>query len=149
MHFASGINYFDTSASAKKYYTKLLDPLCKDCGLTHNELDILLFLYNNPEFDRAADIVSHRGIAKSHVSLGVANLEEKSLLLRRFDENDRRAAHLTLTEQGCSIAARGRELQQQYFAAMYRGIPQEEIDIWKKIVLKVQENIRNFDAELE
>ena len=148
MHFASGLNYFDTAASAQKYYARIMDPLCKDCDLTRNELDILLFLYNNPEYDRAADIVSRRGIAKSHVSLGVASLEEKALLARYFDEKDRRTAHLTLTEQGSAIATRGRALQEQYFGAMYQGISREEIEIWKKIVLKVQENIRNFDAEL-
>ena len=52
---------------------------------------------------------------------------------------------VALTEQGSAIAAQGRELQQQYFAAMYQGISQEELQIWKKIVLKVQNNIRNFD----
>ena len=145
MQFASGINYFDTMASAQKYYAKLMEPLCKTWELTRNELDILLFLYNNPEFDRAADIVSRRGIAKSHVSLSVTNLEKRELLERRFDENDRRTAHLILTEQGSAIAVQGRELQQQYFAAMYQGISQEELQIWKKIVLKVQDNIRNFD----
>ena len=80
--------------------------------------------------------------------MGVAGLEEKALLARRFDENDRRTAHLTLTQQGSAIAARGRELQVQYFAAMYQGISPEEIEIWKKVVLKVQENIRNFEEIL-
>ena len=148
MQYASGIHYFDTTATAKKYYTKILDPLCKEWDLTQNELDVILFLYNNPEFDRAADIVSHRGIAKSHVSLSVTNLETKGILLRRYDEKDRRAAHLALTEQGREIAARGRELQQQYFSAMYRGISPEELEIWKNIVLKVQNNIRNFEEIL-
>ncbi len=148
MRFASGIHYFDTAASAQKYYTKIMDPLCKTWELTHNELDILMFLHNNPEFDRAADIVSRRGIAKSHVSLSVTNLEKRELLVRRFDENDRRTAHLILTEQGSAIAAQGRELQQKYFAAMYQGISQEELKIWEKIVMKIQDNIRNFDTIL-
>ena len=148
MYFSSGVRYFDTSASAKKYYDKLMEPVCKTWELTRNELDILLFLFNNPEYDRAADIVAHRGIAKSHVSLGVANLEEKALLIRRFDENDRRTAHLALTEQGSLIASQGREVQQQYFAAMYQGISAEELQIWKNIVLKVQNNIRNFEEIL-
>ena len=148
MHFSSGIHYFDTTAAAQKYYAKLLTPLCEELDLTRNELDVILFLYNNPEFDRATDIVSRRGISKSHVSLSVSTLEEKGLLIRRFDENDRRAAHLELTQDGIAIAARGRELQIQYFAAMYQGISQEELQIWKNIVLKVQENIKNFDQLL-
>ena len=145
MHFTSGVYYFDTSAAAQKYYTKLLDPVCKEWNLTRNELDVILFLHNNPEFDRAADIVSRRGISKSHVSLSVSGLEEKGLLIRRFDENDRRTAHLELTRDGIRIADQGRELQNQYFAAMYRGISREELQIMKNIVLKVQENIQNFD----
>ena len=145
MHFTSGVYYFDTSAAAQKYYTKLLDPVCKEWNLTRNELDVVLFLHNNPEFDRAADIVSRRGISKSHVSLSVSGLEEKGLLIRRFDENDRRTAHLELTRDGIRIADQGRELQNQYFAAMYRGISREELQIMKNIVLKVQENIQNFD----
>ena len=145
MHFSSGVHYFDTSAAAQKYYAKLLDPVCKEWNLTRNELDVILFLHNNPEFDRAADIVSRRGISKSHVSLSVSGLEEKGLLIRRFDENDRRTAHLELTRDGIRIADQGRELQNQYFAAMYRGISREELQIMKNIVLKVQENIQNFD----
>ena len=122
-----------------------MDPVCKEWNLTRNELDVILFLHNNPEFDRAADIVSRRGISKSHVSLSVSGLEEKGLLIRRFDENDRRTAHLELTRDGIRIADQGRELQNQYFAAMYRGISREELQIMKNIVLKVQENIQNFD----
>jgi MarR family transcriptional regulator for hemolysin len=145
MHFSSGVHYFDISAAAQKYYAKLLDPVCKEWNLTRNELDVILFLHNNPEFDRAADIVSRRGISKSHVSLSVSGLEEKGILIRRFDENDRRTAHLELTRDGIRIADQGRELQNQYFAAMYRGISREELQIMKNIVLKVQENIQNFD----
>ena len=148
MRFDSGIHYFDTAASAQKYYTKITDPLCKTWELTHNELDILLFLHNNPEFDRAADIVSRRGIAKSHVSLSVTNLEKRELLLRRYDENDRRTAHLVLTEEGCAIAAQGRELQQRYFSAIYQGISRDELKVMRNIVRKIQDNIRNFDTIL-
>ena len=140
--------YFDTLKKSQQIYTRFLEPVCQMWNLTRSELDVLLFLYNNPEYDRATDIVSHRGIAKSHVSLGVANLEEKALLMRRFDESDRRTAHLTLTEQGKLIASQGMEVQQQYFAAMYQGISPEELEIWKKIVLKVQNNVRNFEEIL-
>jgi len=146
MHFGADFNYFDVTAAARKSYSKLLDPICQEWDLTRNELDVMLFLYNNPEYDRAADIVSHRGLAKSHVSLSVASLEEKGLLLRRFDENDRRTAHLELKEAARVITAQARELQMQYFSALYQGISQEEFEIWKKITQKVRDNIANFDG---
>jgi MarR family transcriptional regulator for hemolysin len=145
MHFGAEFNYFDVMASAKKSYSRLLDPICQEWKLTRNELDIMLFLYNNPEYNRAADIVSHRGIAKSHVSLSVASLEEKGLLLRRFSEQDRRTAHLELPDRGRTIAAQAREMQLRYFSALYRGISPEEFEIWKNITQKVWDNVKKIE----
>ena len=145
MRFPAEYDYFDTVTSAKKSYGKALEPVCRAWQLTRNELDVLLFLFNNPGFDRAADIVSRRGIAKSHVSLSVANLEEKGLLLRRFSPQDRRTAHLELTEQGQVIAAQAREKQAEYFTALYQGVSPEEFEIWGNIVLKIQNNIKNIE----
>ena len=145
MHFGAEFNYFDAMASVKKSYSKLLDPICQEWKLTRNELDIILFLYNNPEYDRAADIVSHRGIAKSHVSLSVTSLEEKGLLLRRFSEQDRRTAHLELPDRGRVIAAQAREVQLRYFSALYQGISPEEFEIWRNITQKVRDNLKNLE----
>lgn len=149
MSFPAEYDYFDTVASAKKTYSQCLEPVCKAWKLTRNELDVLLFLHNNPGYDRAADIVSRRGIAKSHVSLSVTGLEEKGLLLRRCSPQDRRIAHLELTEQGRTIAAEAREKQVQYFTALYRGVSPEEAEIWRKIVTKILENIKNMELSRE
>lgn len=141
-------NYFDIMGQSQKAYNKKLEPICKKWDVTRNELDILLFLYNNPEFDRAADIVSRRGIAKSHVSMSVASLEERELLFREFSETDRRTAHLKLEAQGRQIAAEARDAQQEYFDRLYIGITPEEMEVWKKITQKICENIENFDKTL-
>ena len=140
--------YFDILGQAQKAYGRHLEPVCKAWGLTRNELDILLFLYNNPESDRAADIVSRRGIAKSHVSLSTGTLEEKGLLLRQFSETDRRTAHLKLTKQGQAIAAQGRERQKEFFGMLYEGISGEELAVWKKISQITYENLKNANKNL-
>ena len=49
--------FFETALRAQKSYSRLMEPVCKKWNLTHNELDVLLFLANNPERNRAADIV--------------------------------------------------------------------------------------------
>lgn len=49
--------FFETALRAQKSYSRLMEPVCKKWNLTHNELDVLLFLANNPEQNRAADIV--------------------------------------------------------------------------------------------
>lgn len=38
----------------KRLYDQLLEPVCGQYGITRMELDILLFLHNNPEYDTRA-----------------------------------------------------------------------------------------------
>lgn len=148
MQFSASINYFDIMGMAKKNYARCLDPVCRRWELTKNELDVLLFLYNNPEFDRAADIVSRRGMAKSHVSLSVTNLESRGMLERQFDAFDRRMAHLKLTENGSAAAAEARQIQMQFFSKLYQGITREEFALWGEMTKKICENIENINKTL-
>ena len=137
--------YFDILGQSQKAYSKQLEPVCKKWDITRSELDVLLFLYNNPGYDRAADIVTRRGMAKSHVSMSVANLADLGLLERRFSPTDRRTAHLSLTPRGEEIAAEGREAQKVFFQLLYGEIPEEDFRLWEKITQKVCENIEKIN----
>ena len=138
-------NYFDTMARAQKGYARLLEPICKKWDLTRNELDVILFLANNPEYDRASDISVHRGMAKSHVSLSVASLEEKGLLRRRGNVHDRRAVHLELTGDAHEIATQGQAAQNGFYSAIFAGLTREEMAFWSGITRKVSDNISRMD----
>ena len=83
--------FFETALRAQKSYSRLMEPVCKKWNLTHNELDVLLFLANNPEQNRAADIVRGRGMSKGHVSLSLRSLEDRGLVACQADGTDRRA----------------------------------------------------------
>jgi len=138
------LSYLDSIQKSKKKYASLMEPLCRGYDLTRSELDVLLFLANNPGFDRAADIVSMRQIAKSHVSLSVGNLEKRGLLLRQFEDADRRAAHLKLTEAALPIVQEGQALQQQFFRHLFAGLHHEELEVFGNTLLKICNNIENI-----
>ena len=145
MHRSQISRYFDILGKCQKAYARQLEPLCRKWEMTRSEMDVLLFLYNNPQYDRAADIVSHRGMAKSHVSLSVTNLEQRELLVRTFSASDRRTAHLCLTDPGKAIAREGKELQEAFFAELYTGVKSEERILWEQIIEKIWDNVENFD----
>ncbi|MBP3683474.1 MAG: MarR family transcriptional regulator [Oscillospiraceae bacterium] len=142
-------NYFDIMAKAQKGYARLLDPICKKYDLTRNELDVLLFLANNPQFDRAVDIVNNRGLSKSHVSLSISGLEEKGLLIRHNDPADKRTVHLKLTDKAEEIAEAGRLAQKRFFSYLHQGVTQEQIDLMVEFGKKVNENIKNIEEVIE
>ena len=140
--------YFDMLSKSQKGYSKILDPVCKKWDLTRSEMDVLLFLYNNPQYDRAADIVTRRGMTKSLVSMSVSTLEARGLLQRQCSATDRRTMCLHLTEAGEKIAAEGREAQRQFFARLYTGISEEELALWDSITQRVYKNIEELSKAL-
>ena len=139
------MGYMDSTQRSKKIYGTMLEPLCRRYDLTRNELDILLFLANNPGCDRAADIVSVRRIAKSHVSLSVGNLEKRQLLIREYEEGDRRAAHLKLTEAAQPVIREGQHLQKEFFTRMFEGLTRQELEQWGEVLTKICRNIDSID----
>lgn len=140
------INFFEIMAQAKKIYSRFLEPVCERWNLNRCELDVLLFLYNNPFYDRATDVAARRGIAKSHVSLSVANLERRGFLCREYDPGDRRNAHLKVTPAGMEPAEAGRQAQKIFFDRLHQGISPEEFAVWKKTTKKVLENMNGLNG---
>lgn len=141
--------YFDILSQSQRAYSRQLEPVCKKWDLSRSEVDVLLFLYNNPGYDRASDIVSHRGMTKSHVSMSVANLADRHLLIRQFSPADRRTAHLQLTETGMEIAREARESQKDFFRLIHRDIGEEELELWNRISQKICGNIEKMEKTPE
>ena len=138
-------NFTDHVLRLRKAYYKSMEPFCKQQNLTRNELDVLLFLCNHPALDRASDIVTHRGIAKSHVSQSVASLEQRGLLLCQTDPTDRRAVHLRLSETALPIAAEAVRIQQDFFRRLCGELTQEDIDHWNRIARKLQKALEEME----
>ena len=65
----------------KKYYTAQFEAASAAYGLNQLEIDILLFLHNNPECHTAGDICRYRGLAKSNVSAAVERLRARGVLV--------------------------------------------------------------------
>ena len=137
--------YFDIISRAQKGYARLLDPICRKWDVTRNELDVMLFLANNPELNRAVDIVQHRGLSKSHVSMSIANLEKRGFLLRREDASDRRTVHLSLTEAAKPIVEKGQHSQRLFFSYLHKGVSREQIELMVDFAQRVSENIKNIE----
>ena len=136
------IRYLEVMQDMQKNYARQLEPVCRQWKVTGNELTVLLFLSNNPGYDRAADLVERRGMTKSHVSLSVGTLEHRGLLRRRREERDRRQIHLELTEAGWEIARCGQGAQKQFFSAAFQGITRQELEDWYGILQRMWENMQ-------
>lgn len=123
-------------------YSQCVEPVCLRHGLTRAELDILLFLANNPAFDTASDIVRRRGISKSHVSASLAALEGRGWLARRAAPGDRRTVHITLGEGAAAAVEDGRAAQRRFAAILFGGFSAKESDQLRQLLDRIDRNVQ-------
>ena len=131
--------FFTRSQGLRKLYCGLFTPMLERHGLTQLEVDILLFLANNPAYDTARDIVEKRHLAKSHVSVGVDALAARGMLDRRKRGGNRKTIHLCLT--AAPVVEEGRAVQQQYAGMLLQGFSGEERRELFRLLDKVSENV--------
>ena len=133
--------FFIRSQGIRKLYCSLFTPVLERRGLTQLEMDILLFLANNPACDTARDIVEKRHLAKSHVSVGIDALAGRGLLARQMREGNRKTIHLILTEAAAPIVEEGRAVQRQYGELLLAGFTEEEKEELFRLLDQIGENV--------
>ena len=128
----------------RKHYAQSIERVSHSFGLSRAEMDVLLFLANNPDADRATDIVELRGLTKSHVSLAVKELYDRGYLQADQDQTDRRVIHLKPTQKAAQVVAQGREAQRQHFAKLFDGFSPEELEQFRVLQEKLFANMNTM-----
>ena len=128
----------------KKAYDGAFHAIMAQYGLTRNEIDVLLFLANNPGCETAAELVELRGLAKSQVCKSVDDLTARGLLHGESDPADRRRVRLTPLPAAAPAAAAAQAAQQDFCRALYRGVTAEERAVLSSVFAKIDENLRDF-----
>ena len=139
----SPLDLWEHNLPIKTLYSVCVDPVCKKYHINRTELDILLFLANNPQYDTAADIVEVRYLAKSHVSISIKELERLGYLKGRYQEGNHKTIHLVVQEEAKDVVIDGRMAQQEFFNIMFHGIKQKEVEQARSFFNQVSQNIRN------
>ena len=121
----------------KRYYARQFAGLLEGTGLTMREMDVVLFLTNNPRCDTAREVTELRGLAKSQVSGAVELLCRKGLLRREPDPADRRVVRLALTEAGAALGREARAAQAACGEALLSGLTESEAAQFQTLLEKV------------
>lgn len=134
--------YWGTISELKEAYDVHRRHIMKEYALTALEVDIILFLANNPHFDTATAIVKERKISKSHVSETVKSLYKKGLLKRVEDERNSKLIHLQLTPLTEEMVRDGQREQKEFFKNIMDGFSEEEIKEFVHSLKRISDNIQ-------
>ena len=112
--------------------------------LTQLEVDILLFLRNNPEFNTARDIVELRGFSKSNVSTSLEALRLRQFLTVRPDPDSRRVRRIFLREEKRDVVEALARRQQETLGRLTDGFSPEELAEMQRFLDRMEENIKHY-----
>lgn len=134
--------FWDSVLLFKSLYEQALDPVAQQWSLTRMELDLLLFLSNNPAHNTAADSIRLRKWSKSHVSAAVRALTEKGLLSAAHPEGNRKTLRLTPLPAADRIVRQGQMAQHSFYEALLNGISPDERQTLTRLFEKIARNVR-------
>ena len=135
------LNPWEHQNAIKALYSKCVERVCVKHNITRMELDILLFLANNPCFDTATDIIEVRYLSKSQVSSSIKLLEQYGYLRKEYLESNRKTAHLRICKEAMDIIHDGQAAQEKFVSIMLDGFSQEEINSMKQYNDQILRNI--------
>lgn len=127
----------------KKIYDQSLEPVCKKYQLTRMELDILLFLANNPGYDIAKDIIERRRLTKSHVSMSLKDLERRELVQKEYYPGNQKTAHLKLSSASVQMVSEGQQAQKKFFQTVFHDFNPEDVCRMESYFDRMQKNMQN------
>ena len=138
------LNPWEHQNAIKALYSKCVEGVCVKHDITRMELDILLFLANNPSFDTATDIIEVRYLSKSQVSSSIKLLEQCGYLRKEYLPCNRKTAHLRICEGAKNIISDGQAAQEKFISIMLDGFSQAEIDSMKQYNDQILHNINAY-----
>lgn len=128
----------------RQFYSLIYEEVASELKLTQLEIDILLFLINNPEFNTARDIVNLRGFAKSNVSTAIEALQRQEYLTVLADPDNRRIRRLTLRPQKQAVFDRLIMLQRDSFSRMLQEFTPDEIEQLHRFMGRMDQNMLQY-----
>lgn len=103
----------------------------------------IIFLYNNPQYNTAADIVKVRKSTKSHVSTSLKLLEDKGLVEKKRSEDNKKHIEIFLLDSAQEIVQAGLSVQKEFVNNMFQGLTEEEMVMCKRVFSKICNNAEN------
>lgn len=124
-------------------YRHAMKPLAVKYKISPSMIAILMFLGNNPQCKHSKDIVEFRGIKANLVSMSLEKMEKEGYVTLQINPKDRREKTIQLTDRAMMIFLEGKQLQSEFFRKIFKGVSEEEIDVFMKVVRQIDENTKN------
>jgi len=135
---------FEQQNMIKSLYDECIKPVCVEYGMATIELDILLFLANNPDCCTATDIVNLRKMTKSHVSAALKGLSERGFVDKEYKKGNRKTIFLKINDAAAEVIAKGQAAQCEFTKIVFGGFSESELEAMRKQHERISDNVKEY-----
>lgn len=110
-------------------------------NLTHSQLSVILYLNKNKDLlITQRDLEAELRLKNPTVTGILKRLEEKNLIYRQINENDKRSKFIKLTEKGQSLIEEGSKNMENLELNMFEGFSNKEKEELTILLTKILNN---------
>lgn len=128
----------------KRVLDNYLETVKKHYSLKKVDMEVLLYLSECGDKNTPTDTYKYLGLNRGHVSQAIDALIEKGYIQPVADLSDRRIMHYIVTESALEVRTKIAALKKDFEEKVFAGISQNEINEYKRISLKILENLKKM-----
>ena len=132
---------FIITQQVKKYYEKSLLPVMTKYNLTKNQIDILLFLTNNPTFNTVGEIVEIRVLSKSQTSASIDEMCRRGIVTKMQAGSDKRSFKIHITPDVSELISEAVTAQANFGINIMDGLSSDDLAQFNIIMDKISANL--------
>ena len=125
-------NMLELYAQVRKVYIEEFNREFQDDNFSPNEMNIMIFLYNNPSIDTSSQLCVTLGVSKGLVSRSIDSLIKKGYITSYSDKKDKRIQHLQLTSQVEPVIKKIKKIKYNLNQDILDGISKEDIETMQR-----------------
>lgn len=118
----------------------------KKCRVSGHQMGYIIHIHKHPGASQE-DIAAFFKLNKGTVAKGIKKLLDEGYLIRKQNENDRRAYELYLTESGEELFAESERSLQDVNDIFNKGLTDEEQELFRQLLNKVTQNVLEAAGE--
>lgn len=135
--------------SASKYlYQSMLKPICEKHELTISEIQILMYLSNDPLKNTSRDISEKLHMKKSIVSISLKDLQDRGYIHSEHLADNLRSLHSYINEDALKVIEECKNVEKEYEKIVTKGFSKEEKDGFIEMLKRISMNVVAFKKEM-
>lgn len=121
----------------KVYFSEIL----AEPDLNLMELELIVFLHEQPDSNTFTHIMKAKDYAKSHISTAINHLVQCGYIKKTTDSTNKKVHNLHLLDKSAPVIAQYYQCTQRFQENAFAGLDGRDLEIFQQVIRQINENL--------